>query len=31
METTRLAPKGQVILPNSIRTAHHWEAQVRLV
>jgi len=25
METTRLSSKGQVILPKSIRAAHHWE------
>lgn len=25
METTRLLSKGQVILPESIRLAHHWE------
>jgi AbrB family looped-hinge helix DNA binding protein len=25
METTRLSSKGQVILPKSIRSAHHWE------
>lgn len=25
METTRLSSKGQVILPKSIRLAHHWE------
>ncbi len=28
METTRLSSKGQVILPKSIRTAHHWEPGV---
>lgn len=28
METTRLSSKGQVILPKSIRVAHHWEAGV---
>jgi AbrB family looped-hinge helix DNA binding protein len=25
METTRLSSKGQIILPKSIRSAHHWE------
>lgn len=24
METTRLSSKGQIILPKSIRAAHHW-------
>jgi bifunctional DNA-binding transcriptional regulator/antitoxin component of YhaV-PrlF toxin-antitoxin module len=24
-ETTRLSSKGQVVLPGSIRNAHHWE------
>jgi AbrB family looped-hinge helix DNA binding protein len=24
METTRLSSKGQIILPKSIRDAHHW-------
>ncbi len=24
METTRLSSKGQVILPKSVREAHHW-------
>jgi AbrB family looped-hinge helix DNA binding protein len=26
METTRLSSKGQVILPKSVREAHHWRA-----
>jgi AbrB family looped-hinge helix DNA binding protein len=26
METTRLSSKGQVILPKSVREAHHWPA-----
>ena len=25
IETTRLSSKGQVVLPSSIRNAHHWE------
>lgn len=24
METTRLSSKGQIIIPQSIRKAHHW-------
>ena len=28
METTKLSTKGQVVLPKSIRHAHHWEAGV---
>ena len=28
METTRLSSKGQIILPKSIRAAHHWEPGV---
>ena len=28
METTRLSSKGQIILPKSIRTLHHWEPGV---
>lgn len=26
METTRLSSKGQIILPKSVREAHHWHA-----
>lgn len=25
METTRLSSKGQVIIPQAIRDAHHWQ------
>lgn len=28
METTRLSSKGQIIVPRSIRIAHHWNAGV---
>lgn len=28
METTRLSSKGQIILPKSIRVAHHWDAGI---
>jgi len=28
METTRLSSKGQIILPQAIRIAHHWDAGV---
>lgn len=31
METTRLSSKGQVILPKSIRSAHHWEPGVEFI
>jgi AbrB family looped-hinge helix DNA binding protein len=31
METTRLSSKGQVILPKSIRSAHHWDPGVEFV
>jgi len=31
METTRLSTKGQVILPKSVRDAHHWEAGTEFV
>lgn len=26
METTRLSSKGQIIIPQAIREAHHWKA-----
>jgi AbrB family looped-hinge helix DNA binding protein len=26
VETTRLSSKGQIILPKSVREAHHWRA-----
>ncbi len=29
METTRLSSKGQIIIPQPIRDAHHWEAGER--
>lgn len=28
MDITKLSTKGQVVLPKSIRHAHHWEAGV---
>lgn len=31
METTRLSSKGQVIIPKTVRTTHHWEAGLELV
>ncbi len=31
MNTTKLSSKGQVIIPKSLRTAHHWEAGQELV
>ena len=31
METTKLSSKGQVIIPKSFRSAHHWEAGLELV
>lgn len=29
METTRLSSKGQIIIPQPIRDAHHWEVGVQ--
>lgn len=31
METTRLSSKGQVIIPKTLRSAHHWEAGLELI
>lgn len=31
METTRLSSKGQVIIPKSLRDAHHWEVGQELI
>lgn len=31
MDTTILSSKGQVVLPQSIRKAHHWDAGVEFV
>lgn len=28
MQTTRLSSKGQIIIPQSIREAHHWHAGI---
>lgn len=28
METTRLSSKGQIIIPQAIREAHHWTSGV---
>ena len=28
METTRLSSKGQIIIPQAIRMAHHWDAGI---
>lgn len=30
MKTTKLSSKGQVILPKSVRQAHHWEPGIEL-
>lgn len=31
METTKLSSKGQVVIPKSLRVAHHWKAGQELV
>lgn len=31
MATTKMSSKGQVIIPKSVRTAHHWESGQELV
>ncbi|HAD04986.1 MAG: AbrB family transcriptional regulator [Desulfuromonadales bacterium GWD2_61_12] len=31
METTLLSSKGQVIIPKTIRTSHHWKAGTRFL
>jgi AbrB family looped-hinge helix DNA binding protein len=31
METTLLSSKGQVIIPKTIRTSHHWRPGTRFV
>lgn len=31
METTLMSTKGQVIIPKSIRTSHHWRPGTRFV
>ena len=31
METTKLSSKGQIVLPKSIRQAHHWETGIEFV
>lgn len=31
METTLLSSKGQVIIPKSIRTSHHWKPGTRFI
>ena len=31
METTKLSSKGQVIIPKSFRSTHHWVAGLELV
>jgi AbrB family looped-hinge helix DNA binding protein len=31
METTKISSKGQVVIPKSLRVAHHWEVGQELV
>ena len=31
METTKLSNQGQVIIPKSLREAHHWEVGIELM
>jgi AbrB family looped-hinge helix DNA binding protein len=31
METTKLSSKGQVVIPKSLRSAHHWKTGQELV
>lgn len=31
MESTKLSSKGQVIIPKTVRSAHHWEPGLELV
>lgn len=31
METTRLSSKGQIIIPQGIREAHHWHPGIEFV
>jgi AbrB family looped-hinge helix DNA binding protein len=31
METIKISSQGQVILPKSLREAHHWEAGLELI
>lgn len=31
MQTTRLSSKGQIIIPQTIREAHHWQPGVEFV
>jgi AbrB family looped-hinge helix DNA binding protein len=31
METTKLSSKGQVVIPKSLRVAHHWEVGQELI
>lgn len=31
METTKLSSKGQVIIPKTVRSSHHWEPGLELI